>query len=521
MFRKIISNLPFSPALVGQLGFYAKRLRKEETTRRLGLIFVVLALIVQSIAVFQPPESANAANYNDMVPGGVGTSINNFLRPYDANKNNLRDVMNYVGITRSEIAATQYTSWIVKDKLSWGFSPRFSYTQGERRHDITNAQGQYVTTVYSRPNKLFNGYNTRIWGWVGHSQKMGWFAIMQNCGNLMTDTVPPPPPPPPSPVAACTSVSIKKISRKQVLLSGSASKGSGATINSYTFTVLDSSGKTVRTQKVSSGETSVTAPEVITIDEVGTYTVKLVVSTSLGDKTSTSCVSKFTIPPPDKCPVNPDLTVEDKDCQPCPGDDTLWIKDPDCAAKIVLSKTATNISRGFIEASTVTAEANNQISYTLTIENTGLISETVNIEENLEDVLEYSTLVDSGGGTLNETTKVLSWPETVLGAGSQQTRTFVIRLLDPIPSTPQGISDESSYDCVMTNTFGNSIDIPVACPLPKIIEQVVTELPQTGPAENILFSSIVLAFTTYFYARTRQTRKEIRLVRHQLNAGAI
>jgi len=38
MFRKIVSNLPFSPALVGQLGFYAKRLRKEETTRRLGLI---------------------------------------------------------------------------------------------------------------------------------------------------------------------------------------------------------------------------------------------------------------------------------------------------------------------------------------------------------------------------------------------------------------------------------------------------------------------------------------------------
>ena len=54
MFRKIVSNLPFSPALVGQLGFYAKRLKKEETTRRLGLIFIALALVVQSLAVFQP-----------------------------------------------------------------------------------------------------------------------------------------------------------------------------------------------------------------------------------------------------------------------------------------------------------------------------------------------------------------------------------------------------------------------------------------------------------------------------------
>ena len=52
MFRKLVSNIAFSPALVSQLGFYAKRLRKEETTRRIGLIFTVLALVVQSFEVF-------------------------------------------------------------------------------------------------------------------------------------------------------------------------------------------------------------------------------------------------------------------------------------------------------------------------------------------------------------------------------------------------------------------------------------------------------------------------------------
>jgi hypothetical protein len=200
MFRKIVSNLPFSPALVGQLGFYAKRLRKEEATRRIGLIFVALALVVQSLAVFQPPESANAANPTDMVSGGLGLganrSLNNFLKPYDANTKHLKDVMNYVGITRAEIAAAQFTSWRAGDKLSWGFGPRFSYAQGERQYSITNASGQKVTTVYSRPMKLANGANAQIWGWVGHSKKVGWFAIMQSCGNLVTDVVPPPPPPP-------------------------------------------------------------------------------------------------------------------------------------------------------------------------------------------------------------------------------------------------------------------------------------------------------------------------------------
>jgi len=109
MFRKIVSNIAFSPALVGQLSFYAKRLRKEEATRRLGLVFVALALVVQALAVFQPPESANASNRNDFVSGGLGLgankSINNFLTPYDTNSNHLRDVMNYTGITRQEIAS--------------------------------------------------------------------------------------------------------------------------------------------------------------------------------------------------------------------------------------------------------------------------------------------------------------------------------------------------------------------------------------------------------------------------------
>ncbi len=61
MFRKLVSNLAFSPALVGQLGFYAKRLRKEEATRRAGLVFVALALVVQSFSVFSPPESATVS----------------------------------------------------------------------------------------------------------------------------------------------------------------------------------------------------------------------------------------------------------------------------------------------------------------------------------------------------------------------------------------------------------------------------------------------------------------------------
>jgi hypothetical protein len=390
MFRKIVSNLSFSPAIVGQLGFYAKRLRKEETTRRLGLIFVVFALIVQGLAVFQPPESANASNTNDFVPGGLGLganrSLNNFLGPYDANSNNIKDVMNHVGITRAEIAAAQFSSWMTPGTLSWGFQPRFSAAQGEKTVNVTSAAGKPIVTVYARPMTLLNG-NARIYGWVGYSAKMGWFAIMQACGNLVTKTVPPPP----------------------------------------------------------------------VVEKV----------------------------------------------------------------KIDLSKTAANISQGSVDATKVVAKESDQIKYTVTTKNSGNTTQTVKLSDNLADVLEYSTLIDAGGGTLNATTKVLSWPDVTLAAGASAIRSFAVHVLDTIPATAQGASDPTSFNCKMSNVFGNSISINVVCPTPKVVERVVTELPRTGPAENLLFGAIVLAVVTYFYARSRQLGKEVKLIRRHVNVGTI
>lgn len=395
MFRKIVSNLSFSPAIVGQLGFYAKRLRKEETTRRLGLIFVVFALVVQGIAVFQPPESANASNTNDFVPGGLGLganrSLNNFLGPYDSNSNNIKDVMDYVGITRAEIAAAEFSSWMTPGTLSWGFQPRFSAAQGEQTVNVTSAAGKPIVTVYARPMTLLNG-NDRIYGWVGHSAKMGWFAIMQACGNLVTTTVPPP---------------------------------------------------------------RVTPPPV---------------------------VEKI---------------------------------------KIDLSKTAMNMSQGSVDATKVAAKESDQIKYTVTTKNSGNTTQTVKLSDNLADVLEYSTLIDAGGGTLNTTTKVLTWPDVKLAAGASAIRSFAVHVLDTIPATAQGASDPTSFNCNMTNVFGNAISINVTCPTPKVIEKVVTELPHTGPTENLIFGGVVLAVVTYFYARSRQIGKEVKLIRRHVNVGTI
>ncbi len=632
MFRKLVSNLPYSPALVGQLGFYAKRLRKEELTRRLGLIFTALALVVQSFAVFQPPEAANAASSSDFVKGGV-SSMNDFLNHYDRNSRNIKDIFKSLGITRAEIKAAKKSSINSRDGnvRSWGLTSRFSHAQGERKHQYKQSNGQ-TGTAYNRPLKLWDSkpytkkHGSTYVAWVGHSKKFGWFAIMKNCGNLITKKIPEKP----KPIASCTSLLASKIDRTRFTLTAKSSVKNGATIGSYTFTVKDSAGKVVDTKKINTNERTVsykyTAPSdgkysasvivgtsvgnkggpqcatTFTVDEKptpppvtppvtsatceslshqmigrtnvsftgsasveaatiskytivikdssgktvktisvdsneteqafdsinletpGDYTATLTVTTSLGEKSGDNCIEKFTIAKPDVCQYNPTLSPNDPRCQPCPdpSNPNIWIESPDCKAEIVESKTAINLSQGSKLAASTIARSSDRISYSVTVKNTGYAAIPVPLVEKLDDVLEYSTLVDNGGGEFNKEEQSLTWPTVELKPGEEQVRTFTVQLLSTIPATNTGTSDGTSYDCRMTNTFGNSIDIPVDCPPEKtIIEQPVRELPKTGPTENMIFAAVLITVVTYFYARSRQMGKEVRLIRKNIHAGTI
>lgn len=468
MFRKLVSNLAFSPALVGQLGFYAKRLKKEEATRRIGLIFTALALIVQSFAVFSPPESVNASSPSNFIPGGV-SSIQGYLHHYDANTNNIKDLFKELGITRNDIAEAHQQQVNSKDGMnSWALIPHFSYAQGERDYTIKTANGG-SRTYYARPLSLWDsGSNIHTgsyyYAYVGKistgPMKGHWFGLMKVCGNLLLKQVPPKP--------ACPT----------------------GTIGGYPNCTVP--------------------PRMCTIAGKEKYPAN-----------SPYCVATV-IKPPKPCALNSSLPASSPECLPCPGDTSLWIKDTRCSANIVLSKSASNITQGNVDATKATAKAGDKIIYTLNISNRGKIAAPTTPIENLLDVSEYANVIENGAGTYDSVAKTLTWPSTTLKPGETQTRMFTIQVLDTVPAMGQGVSDKTSYDCKMTNTFGNSVDIGVECPLQKqFVEQTVAELPHTGPRENMLFAGMVLAVVSYFYARARQVKKEVRLIRRDLNAGTI
>ncbi len=534
MFRKIVSNLAFSPALVGQLGFYAKRLRKEEATRRVGLIFTALALVVQVFAVFTPPESANAANGNNIIYSGF-KSKSDLLSIYDRNKDSaghkdIQQIYAHFGITRKDLANAKWTTVNSHDHnkgiISVGRSASYSWQRTP--YDIAGTK----TTIYgSKLYKFDSGswtpkHGSTYTAVVGKRAVDGqWFAILSGCGNPAFLKLPPPPP---KPAAACTSLAIVPISRTKYNFVAKASVKSGATISGYSYVVKDDKGATVATKKAASRAGTNTTTFNFAKD--GKYSVTATVATSAGNKTAPSCVKTLTVSPQPPCLLNPDLPNNSPDCKPCEDDGTIWYKDKDCESQFLLLKGVTNITQQKADANNTTAKPGDRLEYHLSVKNIGKTTGTYAITDSLSDVLEYADIVDTGGGTLAksspgtpvEKVNVMSWPAVTVKPGQTVQKIVSVKVKSTIPAMPKSPGNQESYNCRMVNSFANKqTSVAVECPEAKVVEQVVAELPHTGATENMIFAGIVLAVVTYFYARARQVKKEVRLVRRDLNAGTI
>jgi uncharacterized repeat protein (TIGR01451 family) len=351
------------------------------------------------------------------------------------------------------------------------------------------------------------------------------------------------------PSASCDLLTAELVSGTKYRLTTKSTAANGARITEYIYTVKDASGNVVTTQDVKSSGVSnsveIDLPANTSIKDSVKYTASVAVKTSLGDKTSEECATEIEIPPKPVCEYNPELPVDDPGCLPppemcdVPGKENLPKDDPDCKPpicetdpndpsclpKIEMIKSAINITRDGVEATTVTARAGDVITYTISAVNNGYADGTFDINDPIKDILDYVTLEDSGGGVLadeqDDPSRTLSWTGITLKPGESTERSFAVRVKDPIPADPIGQSDFASYDCLMENNVTNPINIRVDCPVPKVIERVVETLPQTGPGDNIIFAGLLAAIVVFFYARSRQLGKEVRLVRKEFNAGTL
>jgi len=223
--------------------------------------------------------------------------------------------------------------------------------------------------------------------------------------------------------------------------------------------------------------------------------------------------------PASACIFDATLSHDDVNCQACPYNSTIWIKDTACLANIRLSNEARNLSQSNKPAANTTAQSGDRIQYDLHTKNIDQNTTNATVQTNVSDILEYATAIDLGGGTFDSKTNTISWGSVNLAPNQTDTRSFVVEINSAIPATPAATDNPQSYDCMLTNSYGTTLDVRLSCPLGKAVESTVRQLPTASFVAITAFSIVLLATTIFFYARSRQLNRELRLVRRQFNVG--
>lgn len=197
MFRKLVSNLNFSPQISTQLAYYAKRLRREGLTRRLGLIAGIFAIALQFLAVVAPPVGTNASSPNDIIQGGF-TSKDMLIQIINGN-GSLRQLFDYFHISDASIrnaAGPTYIPAMQSNLLSLG----------RIRHAASDTLITLGGNVYYMRPLSSVAITTNAHAITGTTTDGRPFAVLLSCGNIAVTglpaptPVPTPPPPAPKPV---------------------------------------------------------------------------------------------------------------------------------------------------------------------------------------------------------------------------------------------------------------------------------------------------------------------------------
>ncbi|MFZ2494509.1 MAG: hypothetical protein WAW60_01890 [Candidatus Saccharimonadales bacterium] len=433
MFKKLVSGLPFSPALVGSLGYYSRQLKKEQSIRKLGVIFTILTLAVQVSIILWPAEAANTANAHDTIFGGV-SNINQIITSYDSNSRDLKSIASFLGISREDISVMKKSTnipsgnWIhwSHDLLSNSTVTSTSTKNGDMLSYNSIPFGYHSTALMG--NSLDGQHEV----YLGHSEKIGSFAIAKNNGDFFTKNMP------------------------------SSTYATGH-VNSAAI-CLHSNGL---------------------ISDIN--------SSAIYDKSSYN-----------NCNIS------------CSDNQT----DPNCPKNIERNLTAINLTQN-TAANKTTAEAGDRIQYILLTRNTGKATISIDISNVINDIREYALILDNGGGKIDTTqsgVSYISWNDNSLKPGEETARTFTVKVLDPVPLTARGVSNPSSYDCILENTYGVSNQIKVACPSTKHVERIIEQLPPTSATIGLLFMTTISIVTIYLYIRSAQLYQEVKLVRKDFNS---
>jgi uncharacterized repeat protein (TIGR01451 family) len=468
MFEKLLAALPYEPGLGHKVAFYSRRMRQEASIRRTGMIFVVLAFLIQFFAVLNPPRTVSASEYNNMLPSG-------FSSPHDAavkchnNVNNYKTILNYFGIycgsldngTMVNLGANGEDGKFYSMGHS-SFGQRNPTTGKVTNESAVNIPG--AGTLYVRLLRSFDGGNNfstynalRV---TSHNGRAYW--LLADCGNLVSVYKPSPEP------------------------------------------VQENPPSIAPARPVSTPKPQPTTPA----------------PAPAPPPTPTPTPTPPPPPatpstPPTPCQYDSSITADNPTCKPC----DKSANNTDAAACVVVHKTASDVTAGRADANGTTANPGDVITYTLYAKNDGkAVVPGYVFQENLDDVLVYASVTGLHGGKIDSDHTVI-WPAVDIGVGKTATVQVTVKVRDPVPQNPRGKDDPNHFDLIMTNVYGNTVNIHVPAAAQKKVETAAATLPNTGPGTSLFIGGAVIVIAGYFYGRARLLSKESELALQESRAG--
>jgi uncharacterized repeat protein (TIGR01451 family) len=470
MFEKFLSLVPYNPGMVHQLAFYGHRMREEASVRRIGTVFIVLAFFIQSFAVLSPPQSAVAGSSNDIINGGFN-SRDTAYQHCQSDTQGFQKLLHYYGISCSKIntATVHNISTNGNNYYSIGHNPS---SAKDYPVDVSGTGHLYWRNMVS----AWGTYTFQALQVTNQDGKT--FYIMYDCANLATVGVP----------------------------SASPLATSEDTISVVTPVAQTPTPTPVPAPAPAPAPTPTPAPAPTPAPTPCQYNSALPANSPqcfqpCPYNSSIAAVSALCYQP---CQYNGSIPASNSACKPCNKSSSI----NDAAACVDVHKTASNLTQNISDANNTTAKAGDVITYTLYAQNSG--KETVHdftFQENLNDVLDYANLVDAHGGTLANNGTV-AWPQRNLQPGSSSSVQVTVKIKDPVPQTPISASDPSHFDMIMTNVYGNAVNIKLPPSPSKAVETVAAKLPNTGPGTTLFIAATIVILAGYFYSRASLLARE-------------
>lgn len=175
MFKKIVSNIPYSPSLLPQLSFYAKRLKQENITRQLGLIFAGLTIVMQMVLVVASPTPSIAGADNDLIAGGLNINGKEMTHSQAVNKivtdvygssgqkNGLKALFEFYGISEQDVRNSRSTYICSKQDSARSCGPEHNNNRSVGRKPNPVAPSKDVRFTVPGRNEVYYHRPLSIW----------------------------------------------------------------------------------------------------------------------------------------------------------------------------------------------------------------------------------------------------------------------------------------------------------------------------------------------------------------------